>query len=451
MNLLRTPRGRLGLFGLLYFGEGLPQGFVGTAVALEFKRLGMEPQAIGAFLGTAMSPWAWKWVMGPVVDNLHFARFGRRSQWIVAAQVGMIVGLCVALAAFPTAGADGEIVGLGLFTTCLVLHNLCGATQDVAIDALAVTALPEEERGRANGVMFGAAQLGLAAGGSGVVAAKAWFGFGGAALLVPAALVVLMLTVLRGVKEPGHVHARAAGLQSAMREIADYARTVFTVFFTTRRGFLGMVLALLPAGCLSLSLTLSTVLAPSLGMTDNEIASLGLTGSVVFALACLTGGTISDRIGRRLALGLMASASALPTAWMAWTFQSTGFLQLPEALPDGSFPRAEALITAWWIATLVFAVAYGLMYGVRSALYMDIAEPRIAATQFTASMALLNVVTIYSHWWQGNAITTVEKGGWGLTVPQALGIDVGLGLIFLLVLPLLPSRPPQPAPGMMDS
>jgi hypothetical protein len=66
-------------------------------------------------------------------------------------------------------------------------------------------------------------------------------------------------------------------------------------------------------------------------------------------------------------------------------------------------------------------------------------------------MALLNVVTIYSHWWQGNAITTVEKGGWGLTVPQALGIDVGLGLIFLLVLPLLPSRPPQPAPGMMDS
>ena len=53
MNLLRTPRGRLGLFGLLYFGEGLPQGFVGTAVALEFKRLGMEPQAIGAFLGRA--------------------------------------------------------------------------------------------------------------------------------------------------------------------------------------------------------------------------------------------------------------------------------------------------------------------------------------------------------------------------------------------------------------
>lgn len=451
MNLLRTPRGRLGLFGLLYFGEGLPQGFVSTAVALEFKRLGMEAEALGAFLATAMSPWAWKWALGPLVDNLHFARFGRRSQWIVAAQVGMIVGLGVALACFPTAGADGRIAGLGLFTTCLVIHNLCGATQDVAIDALAVTVLPEDERGRANGVMFGAAQLGMAAGGSGVVALKSTLGFGGAALLVPALLFVLLLTVLRGVKEAPWRRERPAGFGGAAREVGDYLRQVFTVFFTTRRGFLGMVLALLPAGCLSLSLTLSAVIAPTLGMSDDEIASLGLATSVVFALACLTGGGISDRLGRRLSLGLMAGASALPTAWMAWKLQSAGWLHAPEPLADGTWPRADAMISAWWIASLAFAVAYGMMYGVRSALYMDLAEPRIAATQFTASMALLNVVTMYSYWWQGKALTAVEKGGWGLTVPEALGVDVGVGLLFLLVLPWLTPRPALPAPGPIDA
>ena len=34
-NLLATPHGRLAAFTLLYVGEGLPQGFVATAVALE--------------------------------------------------------------------------------------------------------------------------------------------------------------------------------------------------------------------------------------------------------------------------------------------------------------------------------------------------------------------------------------------------------------------------------
>ncbi len=444
MNLLHSPRGRLGLFGLLYFGEGLPQGFVATAVALEFKRLGMAPEALGIFLATAMSPWAWKWLMGPIVDNVHLARFGRRAQWIVLAQVGMIVGLAVALVNFPRASADGELLGLGLFTICLVIHNMCAATQDVAIDALAVSVLPESERGRANGVMFGAAQLGMATGGSGVVALKATFGFAGAALLVPAALIVILLTVVSKVREPPTERKSGEGVGAAVAEVADYLRTVLKVFFTTRRGFFGFVLALLPAGCLSLSLTLSTVVAPTLGMRDDEIAALGLATSVVFALACLTGGVLSDRIGRRLALALMAGGSALPTAWMAWQMQSAGWLHAPAALADGTWPRAEAMISAWQLASLSFAVFYGMMYGVRSALYMDIAEPRIAATQFTASMALLNLVTMYSYWWQGKALTAVEKGGWGLTVPQALQVDVGIGLLFLLVLPLLSPRPATP-------
>jgi MFS transporter, PAT family, beta-lactamase induction signal transducer AmpG len=98
------------------------------------------------------------------------------------------------------------------------------------------------------------------------------------------------------------------------------------------------------------------------------------------------------------------------------------------------------MITAWWIGSMVYAVFYGLMYGVRSALYMDIAEPRIAATQFTASMALLNVVTMYSYWWQGRAIAPAAEGGWGLTLPQALLADCAVGLLFLLVLPFLRPR-----------
>ncbi|MES2643513.1 MAG: MFS transporter [Myxococcota bacterium] len=444
LNLLATPNGRLTAFTLLYVGEGLPQGFATVAVMLEFKRMGMSADALSLFAATILAPWAWKWMFGPFVDNLHLPRFGRRSQWIVAMQTGMLVTLALAMAMFPKAvGADGAVVGLGLFTTLFVAHNLFAACQDVAIDALAVSVLTDSERGRANGLMFGGAQLGIALGGSGVVALKGVFGFPLASLVVPGCLLVIFGMMLRFVAEKGlatHVEEQARGLGAVATEIADYARTVGRVFFTTRTGFLGLLLALLPAGGMALSLTVSNVITPTLGMTDDEIAGLGFASSIVFAIACVTGGALSDRWGRRLSLAMFASGTVLPTLWLAWRFHAAGWLVAPAALADGTWPRAEGLIWDWCAAGMVFAVFVGLMYGVRSALYMDIAEPKIAATQFTASMALLNLVTMYSYWWQGEALTPLVDGGWGLTLPQVLLADCGMGLLFLLLLPFVRPR-----------
>ena len=114
--------------------EGLPQGFTGVAVALEFKRMGMPGKALGSFAAMLILPWAWKWLMGPFVDNLGFKRFGRRKQWILACQFGMLLTLLGALFLFPEAETDAEgvltIVGLGLFSAVLLVHNIFAATQD---------------------------------------------------------------------------------------------------------------------------------------------------------------------------------------------------------------------------------------------------------------------------------------------------------------------------------
>ncbi|MFN7343040.1 MAG: MFS transporter, partial [bacterium] len=71
MNLLKTKMGRLAAFGGLYFSEGLPQGFANIALVLEFKRRGMDDAAIGVFAGIVSLPWVWKFLIGPLVDNLH--------------------------------------------------------------------------------------------------------------------------------------------------------------------------------------------------------------------------------------------------------------------------------------------------------------------------------------------------------------------------------------------
>jgi PAT family beta-lactamase induction signal transducer AmpG len=455
-NLLRTRIGRLLGFFVLYMGEGLPQGFTGTAVALEFKRMGMTGAAIGTFLATIMLPWTWKWLMGPLVDNLHLKRFGRRKQWIVASQVGMLLSLVAAILLFPdcSTAPDGAkvITGLALFSAVLIAHNIFAACQDVAIDALACTALTEDERGVANGLMFAGAQTGAAIGGSGVIFLKSALGFEIASLLAPLVLLGILFMVVLLIFEhhipnifsdgsPQEETPPRAPFRRALREIVLYLGIVLRVFFMTRRGFLGLMLAVVPFGGMALSLTVSTVLTPTLGMNDNEIATLGLAGSVVFTICCMAGGFLSDRYGRKRTLALFSLGTLLPTLWMGWRLHAEGWTMPAGASTDGTWPRHEVLIHAWWVASMVYAVFQGLMYGIRTAFFMDVVEPRIAATHFTACMALLNLVTVYSYWWQGKAITSLADGGWGFTYLQIFMVDAAAGAVFLLVLPLIKIHP----------
>src|SRR5262249_3822474 len=96
----------------------------------------------------------------------------------------------------------------------------------------------------------------------------------------------------------------------------------------------------------------------------------------------------------------------------------------------------------FWIATLTYSVFNGLMYGTRTALFMDVTTPAVAATQFTAYMALLNLVIAYSAKWQGWA---VERWGY----PRTLVVDALAGLAGLALLPLRKpgKRPVAHVPG----
>jgi PAT family beta-lactamase induction signal transducer AmpG len=446
-NLLDSRIGRLAGFFLLYVCEGLPQGYAATAVALEFRRMGMTAEAIGSFAAFIMLPWAWKWAMGPVVDNLRLRRFGRRKQWIVITQLGMMLTLVAALLVFPKAveAADGlkTFHGLALFSWMLLAHSVCAATQDVAIDALACDTLGEKERGTANGMMFAGAQLGAAIGGSGVLFLKGVLGFSLASLLPPLCLLMVLVLVVMLVREPKAAPI-AVGDRMALidvcRAIAGYLRITLRVFLTTKRGFLSLLCAVIPFGGMALSLTVSTVISPTLGMSDGEIAKLALVTSIVFTLCCMLGGLLSDRFGRRLTLTVFSLGTLLPTLWIGWRLKQEGWITPSGASADGTWPRHEALIQAWWIASVVYVLFQGLMYGIRTAFFMDLIEPRIAATHFTACMALMNLVTIYCYWWQGKAITPAAEGGWGFSYQQIFLLDAVLGGLFVVLLPFVRKR-----------
>jgi len=428
-DLLATKRGRLTAFFMLYVTEGIPLGFTATAIATQMRRQGLGPVAIGAFVGSLYLPWAFKWMAGPFVDAFSSDRFGRRRLWILMMQVGMMATLLLAM---PVNFATE----LGLFTSIILVHNAFGATQDVAIDALAVNVLPEHERGLANGFMFAGASIGQAVGGSGVLFLTALFPFSTTYVFVVGSILLVTLFVVLPLKEPPgppRIKSDRGAFATVTGDLGRFIRDAWRAFTGSRAALVGVVVALLPAGAYALSLALQSNLAVELGLTDNDIAQLNLASTVVFALACVSGGWLSDRFGRRRTLALFIFLTVIPTLWLAWTMQQSQWIMPVDVnLPNRPQP-APALVATFWAAVIAFNVFQGLYYGVRTALFMDVTTRAVAATQFTAYMAMSNLVITYTSWWQGLSIVR-----WGY--PVTLGLDSIFGLFVLFFLPFMASK-----------
>ncbi len=423
---LATRNGRLGAFFMLYVTEGIPLGFAATALATQMRRAGLGPGAISAFVAAIYLPWAFKWAVGPIVDVFASDRFGRRRAWIVSMQVAMVLSL-LAMQQFDLSS------NLAALTWLVILHNCFAATQDVAIDALAVTTLTAEERGVANGLMFGGAYLGQTLGGAGVlflvphVGFDATFGFVAAAILSVTVLVALPL------REPVLARAAAAatgvGLARIGAELRGFIVEGWRTISGSRAARAAALFAILPAGAYSLGTATNSTLAVDLGLDDESIAAINLWTTIASALGCIAGGWLSDRFGRRRMLALFIVSMAPAVLWLAWSLQRAGWVQ---PVGPGSVHEAAPafLVTAFWVSSVAFSIGNGLMYAARGALLMDVTNPRVAATQFAAYMAMTNLVIAYSTRWQG---WSVEQYGYATT----LYIDVAVGFASTLLLPLI--------------
>lgn len=416
-NLLGSRRGRIAAFFLMYLTEGLPLGFAMTTVATQLRRQGFGTAEIGGFLGLVLLPWAFKWAYGPFVDLITSRRLGPRRGWILGAQLMMLVTL------LPLARLD-PVTQLGLFTALLVVHNLFGAVQDVAVDALAVTTLHEDERAFASGMMFAGQSLGVLAGGGGALLLMGHIGFEGSILVLALTIAAVMGLVVLPMRETtGTVAARGgASLSAVMGEVGTFMREALQALLGSRLAFAGLLFGLLPISAMALSRGLQANLAVDLGLSDAQIAWLATASQAGTALTCIAGGWLSDRVNLRKALGLYVVLLSLPGLALMLELQRHGWM------PGQVAPAA--LVWAFMAAVVVYHVLFGFIYGARVAVFMGITRPAVAATQFAAYMALTNLSITYSVVWQGY---TVHHWGYAAT----LGLDALIGLSCLLLLPLL--------------
>ncbi|HPG25758.1 MAG TPA: MFS transporter, partial [Myxococcota bacterium] len=91
-------------------------------------------------------PWSAKFLWAPLVDAMRPRRAGLRG-WIAGAQLVMGASL------LPIVGLELDAGSLGTLSTFLLVHAFAAATQDVAIDALAIRHTPTDELGAISGWM----------------------------------------------------------------------------------------------------------------------------------------------------------------------------------------------------------------------------------------------------------------------------------------------------------
>lgn len=413
--LTSTRRGRLTLFFLLYLAEGLPLGLNIYALSAYFRIEGIGVADIGALSAALVAPWGLKVVWSPLVDLIRVRRFGPNRFWIVLTQTMMAATLAPLFFVEPSQG-------FGWIAALLVLHNVFAATQDIAIDGFAARILPEDELTWAHGLMFAGQNIGMAVGGGGSLFLAGRYGFKASFALVVVALLCILLTVSRRIREdkeePSLQPAKRAPRWAALHNrLARFGRELYIGFFRSGRGpRVGALFCLLPGGAMALAFGIAGALQVDLGFTEEQISISTTTMLLAGAAGCGLAGALGDRIGLKRLLALGYALTAAPTACLGWVIHESGL---------GGVSFEQYLVYA-----VLYRFAFGICFGARGAICMAMTNPIVGATQFTAYNSLGNIAIAYSGYWQGMA---ASRWGYGAT----LGIDAAAGMAGVVLIPWL--------------
>ena len=392
MRLAQTRGGRRVLFAALYLSEGAPIGFVWWALPTRMRQEGVPVDEITAVTALLVLPWALKFLWAPAVDALRGPAWGYRH-WIVTAQIAMAATI------LPLAWLDLR-ADLGWVQILLIAHAFCAATQDVAIDAWAIRLTAEHERGSLSGVMQAGMLVGRWVFGAGLLLAGGVIGESIVMLGLFVAIlgsIGLVVVAGNGVSADARADEPRGSILRALGEV-----------LTRKTTWLGLGIALTAGAAFE---GVGAVAGPFLidrGHSEQAVGGFYTASVVAMLLGALGGGVLADRRGHRRALAL----SVLGVA--AWVFVIAG---------------AEAVGAVDLLLPLMVCLYAGIgaLTASSYALFMDLTDPRLAGTQFSAFMGATNGCEA----WAAAAAGSVAVA-WGYAPAfAALALASLVALIFL--------------------
>jgi PAT family beta-lactamase induction signal transducer AmpG len=385
-----------------------------------FMRMeGLTLEQIGAFVGAIFIPWSFKWLWAPIVDIVKLKRFGGRKAWIVGCNA-MMIGTLMVVASIDFAE------NFALLLWMIILNNLFCATQDVAIDSLAVSTLRKDERATGNGLMFGGQYFGIALGGGGTIFVSGLWGLNAALIYVCALMFINLVYVLVFIKDDDASVPDKERVIGAFRHfigtLGQFIRNIYSGFVESGSGpKFGLLFALLPVGAMALAYALLSTMQVDYGLDETQLSQLAVAVAIVSAAGCVLGGILGNYLGVKRVVATGYVLTALPTLFLAYQISAVGLTNIP--------------IQAFVAAILSHALLFGIAFAVRMAIFMGMTNPLVAATQFTTYMALSNVAISVGNYWQG---VVAERFDYS----TALYIDSALIILALCVMPFLKDREP---------
>ena len=356
----------------MYFAQGIPQGFLSIAIPAWLASLGVSAGAIASYLAVIVLPWAFKLVAGPFMDRFEFLPMGRRRPWVLGAQLGLTLSfLALTLVRQP----DEQ---MGLLMLIGVLINSFAATQDVAVDGMAIDLTPVNEQGRLNAFMSFGKAIGWAgtAAVSGVLLATA--GMAVTALAAAAVSGALFLAFVFVLERPGErVLPWSAGKAASRHQAGNSFRAVFAglnAVLWTRASVVVMAIMLFDGLVSGYGHALMPVAAVNLfGYTAPQWSQLVAIMGLVGAVAALSLGPMIDRFGVKRMLILTTALVGIHAFMLAQTqfmWENSTYIRV--------------MLSAWVLMSPVVMVCV-------IALAMTVCASAASATQFAIYMSTANL------------------------------------------------------------
>ena len=370
--LAESSRMRYAAGSSMYFAQGIPYGLMNIAVPAWLASQGVGAGQIASFLAIIILPWAFKLLSGPLMDRYQFLPMGRRRPWVLGAQLGMTLSF------FGLVLVDNPVEQIGLLMILGLLINVFAATQDVAVDGMAIDVTPVNEQGRLNGFMvFGkAVGWGITSAVTGTMLVK--FGLGVTAIAAAAVQTVVLLGFMltmerRGERRLPWSSGDAMSERRTAYSFANLAKGLNAVLWS-RVSLILMAIMLIDGFISGYGHALMPVAAINLfGLTtpewSNLVAIMGLGG----AATALALGSMIDRFGAKRMLILAVSLVAVHAFLLAET----------QYLWENA-TYVKVMLAAWVLLGPVTMVCM-------IALAMTICSGATSATQFAIYMSLANL------------------------------------------------------------
>jgi PAT family beta-lactamase induction signal transducer AmpG len=335
------------LFGSLYFSEGLMVAITTIATSLYLREKAVSIPVTTLIVGIVNIPWMLKFVWGPIID--FFIRFGRKPFIILG---GALTVSCMFFVSFldPT-------TSLIPFTCLIFLSHVGIGFIDVSADAWAIDVSTDKDRGKINGSMFAGQYSAWAIGAALFPFIGSQYGYH-SVYLVNALLILLILLIPFLVTERITVKIKEKIVSLVTKEFKTKTMLLIALFSP---------LVFMNEGIMSFIIPI--YMRDGLGLTDVQIGFIAMILPVFLAIGSLIGGLVTDKIGRKSALCLFIGLNMIFTASLIFA-------------------------NTWWKLSLIYGMIGFLMGGhstVSCALFMDVTNPRIGATQYGIFTGIANV------------------------------------------------------------